>query len=259
MFYCNDCAKKNGYPESICKSVGTCELCGKIALCSDRPSSSLPMSTLKGELGLDMNPPAEPKDLFSRFAGTALFPDFPKRKITTNELLKFLSDAETSGLKPANGSKFTLKEVEEYIRNAEMTKQILKIKKTPEHPYRVVTVPSYGYANWMGGAYCLAFVYSKSTGNFVLKGYYKEVQDYLKNNYTHYFVNYTLWAHGEHRDIWDFWKDSIGIFSPTNKRRNWKYQVRPYSNSIMDKDEMAKKTFKFKRLPKRWIPEFDQL
>jgi hypothetical protein len=246
MFYCSDCAKKNGYPESICKSVGACELCGKIALCSDRASDTLPK-------------PKEPEDLFSRFAGTALFPDFPKHNLTTDELLTFLSDAETSGLKPANGSKFTLKEVEESFRKAEMANHIISIKKTPEHPYRVVTVPPYGNANWMGGAYCLAFVYSKSTGNFVLKGYYKEVQDYLKSNYTHYFVNYSLWCKHEHRDIWDFWKDSVGIFTPTKKKRNWKYQVRPYSNYMTDKTELAKKTFMFKRLPKRWIPAFDQL
>jgi hypothetical protein len=42
MFYCNNCAEKNGYPESIGKSLGMCECCGKVAECNDRPSSSLP-------------------------------------------------------------------------------------------------------------------------------------------------------------------------------------------------------------------------
>lgn len=42
MFYCNDCAKENGYPETITKSQGPCECCDKIALCNDMPSSKLP-------------------------------------------------------------------------------------------------------------------------------------------------------------------------------------------------------------------------
>ncbi|MDA3779484.1 MAG: hypothetical protein PF487_04560 [Bacteroidales bacterium] len=37
--------------------------------------------------------------------------------------------------------------------------------------------------------------------------------------------------------------------------------VRPYARSWVEnapnKDEMKEKTFKFKRIPKRWIPEFD--
>jgi len=254
MFYCNDCAKKNGYPESLCKSIGLCEICGEHKVCNDRPCSSLPMPTLKGELGLDMNPVG-----------------IPKRKFSVDELYKFIVEAEKSGLKPANGSKFTLEEVEESYRKAEMADHIISIKKTPEHPYPIIDVPASGNPEWMGGARTLAFVYSKNNGNFILRGYYTEVREYLAKNYTHYFVNYTLWAHGEHRDIWDFWKDSVGIFTPTKKKRNWKYQVRRYSNSYLNDYDMSakeivdmkveneKKTLKFKRLPKRWIPEFDQL
>ena len=220
MFYCDDCAKENDYPTSIVKSVGRCELCGKEAICNDVSSSRLPkpkaficdaeiqgLNPLTGQLGLDINPVGIPKDRFSRFVDTALFPDFPKRK---------------------------------------------KL-------YNVIDVPASGRSDWSGGARTLAFVYSKKNGNFVLRGYYEEVKEYLQKNYIHYFVNYTLWCKHEHRDIWDFWKDSIGIFTPTNKRRNWKYQVRPYSNYQTDKAELAKQTLKFKRLPKRWIPEFDQL
>jgi len=43
MFYCNDCAEKNGYPETLCKSEGKCEICGKHAMCNDTPSGLLPM------------------------------------------------------------------------------------------------------------------------------------------------------------------------------------------------------------------------
>jgi len=42
MFYCNTCAETNNWPESMFKSVGSCEVCGKHVECNDRPSSSLP-------------------------------------------------------------------------------------------------------------------------------------------------------------------------------------------------------------------------
>ena len=42
MFYCEGCAKKNDWPESIFKSRGPCEVCGKVCACNDIPSSALP-------------------------------------------------------------------------------------------------------------------------------------------------------------------------------------------------------------------------
>jgi len=64
MFYCDACAKKYDYPETLFKSVGRCECCGEQAVCNEMRSTLLP----------------PPKDIFSRFAGTSLFPDFPKKK-----------------------------------------------------------------------------------------------------------------------------------------------------------------------------------
>jgi hypothetical protein len=51
MFYCDDCATKNGWPETYSKSKGLCEVCRKPAICNDRPSSSLPLpkQTLREE------------------------------------------------------------------------------------------------------------------------------------------------------------------------------------------------------------------
>lgn len=125
--------------------------------------------------------------------------------------------------------------------------------------YPIIDVPANGRPDWSVGAYTLAFVYSKNSGNFVLRGYYGEVKQYLKKHYTHYFVNYSLWSGGHSRNIWDFWNDSIGIFSPSQRRKDRKYEVRPYTggrNNISLKEFDAKR-LKFKRLPKRWIPEFD--
>lgn len=41
MFYCNECAVKYGYPESLGKSIGKCECCDSIAECNDTPSKYL--------------------------------------------------------------------------------------------------------------------------------------------------------------------------------------------------------------------------
>jgi hypothetical protein len=147
----------------------------------------------------------------------------------------------------------------------------LKIEKRDafsNKKYPVIEVPASGESTWSGGAYVLCFVYSKYNGNFVLKGYHKEVREYLKKNYTHYFYNMSFWHHGNNRDFWGFWKDNVGIHYPYNKysifkgKNRWKYNVRPYTiccKSEEEKREAEKKQLWFKRMPKRWIPEFDAL
>jgi len=127
--------------------------------------------------------------------------------------------------------------------------------------YSAIDIPADGKSGMSGGAYCLCFVYSKYNSNFVLKGYMREVEEYLKKNYTHYFCNYSLWNCGQSRDIWYFWKKEVGIFdvSVKERRKGKKTEVRPWRDSEMTEEELVAKTFKFKRLPKRWIPEFDTL
>ena len=136
-----------------------------------------------------------------------------------------------------------------------------KLKALNNKKYPEIEVPATGKRGWGGGAYTLCFVYSKYKGNVVLKGYYQEVQDYLKKNYTHYYCNYSLWYHGGNRDIWSFWKDGIGIFEPSNTRKRVKWEIRPYTCGYDDVslEDSNKKALYFKRLPKRWIPEFDKL
>ena len=43
MFYCDPCAEKNGWPMSLRRSQGKCEMCDKVDLCNDTPSSQLPL------------------------------------------------------------------------------------------------------------------------------------------------------------------------------------------------------------------------
>lgn len=44
MFYCNKCGEKRGWPtDTLFKSGGACEICGKRAVCNDVPSKYLPI------------------------------------------------------------------------------------------------------------------------------------------------------------------------------------------------------------------------
>jgi hypothetical protein len=42
MFYCDECAKRNRWPDLIPVSYGPCEVCGRTRACYDVPSSALP-------------------------------------------------------------------------------------------------------------------------------------------------------------------------------------------------------------------------
>ena len=41
MFYCNKCANENGYPITMFRSRGTCEVCKETADCNEMPSKDL--------------------------------------------------------------------------------------------------------------------------------------------------------------------------------------------------------------------------
>jgi len=161
--------------------------------------------------------------------------------------------------------KLSITEVDEYQYYRDEAAKIYakKQRALDNKKYPVIEVPAKGKSHWGDGAYCLCFVYSKYNGNFVLKGYYREINEYLKKNYTHYFCNMSLWCRGFSRDIWNFWKKDIGIFkvSIRERKKGRKIQVKPYSCSYDDvsAEEIKDKTLYFKRLPKRWIPEFDRL
>ena len=151
-----------------------------------------------------------------------------------------------------------------------MTKNIRKQNKN----LPVSEIKADGRSGMWGGAYTIAFVYSNK-GNFVVKGYYREVQkhlDELKQKGYKYFVNFTLWKSKDnygfpvkekHRDIWSFYKDNIHITHPKDNysleyrrgRRRRNYQGRKWNV----KSNTTHVEFAFKRMPNRWIEEFDLL
>lgn len=128
---------------------------------------------------------------------------------------------------------------------------------------KVIEIEPDGKRGWSGGAYTFAFVYSNK-GNFLVKGYIREVEKYLetlKQKGYKYFVNLSL-RHTKtyavstnHRDIWKFYKDNdFSIWQPDKEhnKKNWhKWQI----YSCID----SKVIMTFKRMPNRWIPEFDEL
>ena len=127
----------------------------------------------------------------------------------------------------------------------------------------VIEIKPDGKKGWYGGAYTLAYVYSNK-GNFLVKGYLREVEKYLeslKEKGYKYFVNLSL-RHTEsyeiktnHRDIWKFYNDDdYSIWQPSRKTNKKKW-----SKWCLYSHENSKAIMEFKRMPNRWIPEFDNL
>jgi hypothetical protein len=173
----------------------------------------------------------------------------------------------TRELTPEEKKNFTDKPTFDYYREQAIKHYEKKQKALNNKKYPIIDVPASGKSTWMGDAYTLCFVYSKYNGNFVLRGYMKEVEAFLKKNHTHYFYNLSLWSNGFSRDIWGFWKDGFFIHKPDKKYSkysgaNYKWSVGRYTDSYLSDGEnqiRKEKRLQFKRLPKRWIPEFDNL
>ena len=126
-----------------------------------------------------------------------------------------------------------------------------------EKELNVIEVPASGNTDWGGGAYCLVFLYTKHSGNLIIKGYRNEVKEYIEKNYTHYFANYTLWCRGHHRSIWTFWKDDYYIITPARKKSKGKRSTcYKWVLTNYGKHEVR---LEFRRFPKQWIKEFNNL
>jgi hypothetical protein len=109
------------------------------------------------------------------------------------------------------------------------------------------------------GAFTLAFIYSPQ-GNVLLKGRMRDVETYLQKNYKHkrYLIRYVLYKNGEHRDILHFSEVcNLSIRQPNIKMRDYhtRYEIYPYAY-MSNKSAIS---LKLKRLPQKWIPEYDYL
>ena len=119
----------------------------------------------------------------------------------------------------------------------------------------IIIAPKRSEKCWANGAYTLCFVYSNK-GNLLVKGYMGDVElvlNELKTKGYKFYYNKVMFHHGDKRNYWGFYKDGVYLLSPYRSNRGEKrhhYRFRNYKSH---------KTLEFKRLPKRWIKEFDEL
>lgn len=101
--------------------------------------------------------------------------------------------------------------------------------------------------NW-GNAmpYAIAFVYPRDDKPVVLKGMLPQVEAYIDTHFPISFYNISMWKDGKTRGSWRFANKYGYIF-----RRKNKWEV------VLRDAEIKIKRFYFKRMPHRWIPEFD--
>jgi hypothetical protein len=123
--------------------------------------------------------------------------------------------------------------------------------------YQEINVPASGKKQWYGGVFTVAFIYAPE-GNFVLKGFMSEVEEYVRKHFTRYLVHYVLYYKGKTRTILHF-SNSLGLHieSPNLKGcdRRTRYEIYPYGYYV-NPDAVK---LKFKRLPQYWLKEYDYL
>jgi len=141
-----------------------------------------------------------------------------------------------------------------------------KIQK-PKQEFPVIEVKASGNPEWMGGAWCLVWVYT-TNGNFLLKGFRKECKEYIKEKGWKCWAVFNLY-HGKalekfpyyrrppaepgYRTIIETFKCDFNIYSPyittteRMRKEDYRFSVHPKGD---------KKSLKLKRLPKQFI-DFD--
>ena len=95
--------------------------------------------------------------------------------------------------------------------------------------------------------YVIAFVYSRCGEKCVVKGMAGPVKEYIEKKYPLALINMSYWQGGK---SWNSWSGSYRQFSVMYDKGKGKYRVNRY-----DKDGTF--TFYLKRMPHKWIPEFD--
>lgn len=126
-----------------------------------------------------------------------------------------------------------------------------------------------------GTPFAIVFLYSK-TGNMVLKGNIDMIRDYINQNHPRSFYRVTYWQDGKEKfGTWDspclcihrgryqhvlegrkhFWLNQPVTISHFNK----KYSICTYNPSAPFGKKFGEKKLQLKRIPNKWIPEFDAL
>jgi hypothetical protein len=104
--------------------------------------------------------------------------------------------------------------------------------------------------------FAIFFVYPKDGEPIVVKGMCDEVKNFVNSSFPNAIYRYTFWNDGVSRGSWSFAKSSESsryICTATDKLGNYKrgYDIRIY------KDRKLVKTLYLRRIPHKWIPEYD--
>lgn len=115
--------------------------------------------------------------------------------------------------------------------------------------------------NYGAKGFALTFVYSNK-GNFLIKGFWGETEAYLDKlvqDGLKFYYQYSFYKDGKKRFTYtNFWKRSVSVLAPEkdtwgNRHRN-KFVIKK-----LNKYGHWETILEFKRLPKRWIPEFEKI
>jgi hypothetical protein len=141
------------------------------------------------------------------------------------------------------------------------------MKKLPE-----IIVTDFISNSGLNDPYCFAFVYSRK-GNFLVKGMFSEVKEYIQENLTDALVKYTFFHNGKSRGYWEFVNKQEYVLSGSGRTRckrrlvyehderdkYGRYPGKRKGYVVLLRGEKRSKKLYFKRLPHKWIPEFDSL
>ena len=152
-------------------------------------------------------------------------------------------------------------ELEDIINMYHKFFQEKKDRISKKHHWPEILAPNVTKKSWYkGGPFSICFVYSNK-GNFVVKGWMGDIESYLKgliNKGYKFFYKLSMYHYGIERSGWFFYKENIHIRKPSLKVKNKKNKFnQPYHFTVYSLDNDL--YYKFKRLPNRWIPEFDKI
>jgi hypothetical protein len=153
--------------------------------------------------------------------------------------------------------------------------EIQERKSSLKTKWKEIEIPASGIKSIYQGNWCQVFVYSNK-GNFILKGFLREINEFIKkvlipSGYK-FFANITshrtltYGSYGEnklHSNRWIFYKkDTVIIEKQTrrySKRKSTGVKYFYKEKKWIFRNKKDSKFITFKRLPKKWVPELDEL
>lgn len=101
--------------------------------------------------------------------------------------------------------------------------------------------------------FAINFVYTPE-GFFVVKGRSDEVQQYIDARFPKYLVRYTYWKNGQSRGSW---RSNLPIYWSKYNSKLYRSE-KHYTLSINTADGFKENVLRVRRIPKVWLPIYDQ-